>query len=83
MPNTARSRSLGVALNDEGYITADIEGRTNVPGIFAAGDVTRLFSHQVVTAAHEGAAAASAIIYELYEKDKDAFQVQDSAMDTR
>lgn len=83
VPNTALARSLGVELNEGGYIKADTEGRTNVPGVFAAGDVTRLFSHQVVTAAHEGAAAASAIIYELYEKDEDAFRVQESAMEVR
>jgi thioredoxin reductase (NADPH) len=81
IPNTALARSIGVKLNDEGYIKADTEGRTNIPGVFAAGDVTRLHSHQVVTAAHEGADAANAIVYELYEKDEDAFRVQDSAMD--
>lgn len=83
VPNSALARSLGVELNESGYIKVDTEGRTNVPGVFAAGDVTRLFSHQVVTAAHEGASAASAIIYELYEKDEDAFRVQDSAMEVR
>jgi thioredoxin reductase (NADPH) len=83
VPNTALARSMGVALNNDGYIAVDTEGRTNVPGVFAAGDVTRLFSHQVVTAAHEGAAAASAAVYELYKKDEDAFTVQDSPMEAR
>lgn len=66
-PNNALARSLGVDLDALGYIKADTEGRTNVPGVFAAGDVTRLFSHQVTTAVHEGAAAALALNYYLFK----------------
>ena len=44
----------------------DSEQRTNVAGVYAAGDVTRLHSHQVATAVHEGATAAFAANYELY-----------------
>ena len=68
-PNSELARSLGATLGPEGYITADTEARTNVPGLYAAGDVTRLFSHQVITAAHEGAAAAMAIAYDLFEQE--------------
>jgi thioredoxin reductase (NADPH) len=59
-----------VALSPNGYITVDTEAKTNVPGIFAAGDVTKLFSHQVLTAAHEGASAACALDYYLYQQDR-------------
>ena len=68
-PNTGLARSLGAGLSPEGYVTVDTEARTTVPGLYAAGDVTRLFSHQVVTAAHEGATAAMAIAYDLYEQE--------------
>lgn len=72
-PNTALARSLGVDLTSEGQIKVDTEARTNVAGVYAAGDVTRLFSHQVLTAAHEGATAASALNYALYKQDQEAF----------
>jgi thioredoxin reductase (NADPH) len=68
-PNSDLARSLGAGLSPEGYITVDTEARTTIPGLYAAGDVTRLFSHQVVTAAHEGAAAAMAIAYDLYKQE--------------
>jgi len=73
-PNTELARSLGVELNNEGYIKVDTEARTSVPGVYAAGDVTRLFSHQVLTAAHEGATAASALDHAMYLQDKEAFR---------
>ena len=73
-PNTALARSLGVDLTSEGYIKVDSEARTSVPSIYAAGDVTRLFAHQVVTAAHEGATAAHTLAYELHRTDSDAVQ---------
>jgi thioredoxin reductase (NADPH) len=41
-----------------GYILIDHDGRTNVPGLFAAGDVTDSALKQVVTAASKGASAA-------------------------
>ncbi len=55
-----------MTLSDKGYINVDTEQKTNVPGVFAAGDVTRLHSHQVTTAVHEGGQAASAANYYLY-----------------
>ena len=32
--------SLGLALNEEGHLAVDRDMATNVPGVFAAGDVT-------------------------------------------
>lgn len=46
------------ALNRAGEIVTDKSGRTNVPGLFAAGDVTDNPYKQVIIAAGEGAAAA-------------------------
>ena len=73
-PNTALARALGVRLAAGGYIEVDTEGKTSVPGVYAAGDVTRLFSHQIATAVHEGGAAANALNYYLFEKDEEAFR---------
>lgn len=48
------------ALNRAGEIVTDKSGRTNVPGLFAAGDVTDNPYKQIIIAAGEGAAAALA-----------------------
>ena len=43
---------------DRGYLIADEEMRTDVPGVFAAGDLRKKSLRQVVTAAADGAIAA-------------------------
>ena len=65
-PQTKLAEDLGVRLAENGYIMVDTEQKTSVPGVYAAGDVTRLHSHQVTTAVHEGGQAASAANYFLY-----------------
>ena len=47
-----------VDMSDSRYITIDHDGRTSVPGLFAAGDVTDSELKQVITAAAKGASAA-------------------------
>lgn len=47
-----------VSMNAAGYITTDHDGRTDWPGIYAAGDVTDSELKQVITAAAKGASAA-------------------------
>ncbi|MCL6613217.1 MAG: FAD-dependent oxidoreductase [Firmicutes bacterium] len=49
-----------VARNAAGEIVVDCACRTNVPGLFAAGDVTTACGKQIVIAAGEGAKAALA-----------------------
>ena len=44
------------------YLIADDEMRTNIPGIFAAGDIRRKSLRQVVTATADGAIAAVNVI---------------------
>ncbi len=44
----------------EGYITADESCKTNVPGVFVAGDTRTKTLRQLVTAASDGAVAATA-----------------------
>jgi thioredoxin reductase (NADPH) len=57
VPNTAMFRGQ-IALNDRGEILADEEMRTNVAGVFAAGD-SRLKRHrQITTAVADGTIAA-------------------------
>ncbi len=46
--------------DDRGFLVTDVEMRTSVPGIFAAGDVRSKLCRQVVTAAGDGATAAQA-----------------------
>jgi thioredoxin reductase (NADPH) len=65
-PQTRLAQDVGARLSRAGYIDVDTEQKTNVPGVYAAGDVTRLHSHQVTTAVHEGGQAASAANYFLY-----------------
>lgn len=44
----------------QGFIVTDTEMRTNIPGIFAAGDIRSKLCRQVITAAGDGATAAQA-----------------------
>jgi pyruvate/2-oxoglutarate dehydrogenase complex dihydrolipoamide dehydrogenase (E3) component len=64
------ARSLGVELSGGGYIKGDTDQRTSEPFVYAAGDCTRLFAHQIVTAAHEGATAAQTLNYDLFKADE-------------
>jgi thioredoxin reductase len=57
---------LGVALDEDGYIVMDEEGYTSIPGVFAAGDLTRMYTQQVASAVHAGAEAAQTMNYYLY-----------------
>jgi len=65
-PRVKLALDLGVQLDKNGYICVDSEQKTNVPGVYAAGDVDGLHSHQITTAVHEGGQAASAANYYLY-----------------
>lgn len=47
-----------LALDERGYIIADESTKTNIPGVFAAGDVRTKVLRQVITAASDGAMAA-------------------------
>jgi thioredoxin reductase (NADPH) len=66
-PNTQLAQQLDVYLDQHGYIVADAEQCTNVGGVYAAGDVTKLNNHQITSAVHEGGMAAAAANYFLYE----------------
>lgn len=58
-----------VAVNEYNEIIIDCRTRTNIPGVFAAGDVTNGPEKQIVIAAGEGAKAAlMAYEYLLHQK---------------
>ncbi len=60
------ARQLGLELSPLGQIVVTSEQRTNVPGVYAAGDATNLHDHQLSAAVHEGNQAACAANYHLY-----------------
>jgi len=57
IPQNELAKQLQVKLDDHGYIITDRQQRTNIKGIYAAGDITGGL-RQVVTACAEGAIAA-------------------------
>jgi thioredoxin reductase (NADPH) len=64
LPTVSLAEKIGVALNSDGYIARDDHHRTNVPGIYSAGDVEGGYK-QIVTAAGQGAEAAMAVFEDL------------------
>lgn len=60
VPNTALVKDK-VALNEQGYVITDENHETNVPGVFAGGDVCIKTLRQVVTATADGALAAASM----------------------
>ncbi|QDM41478.1 alkyl hydroperoxide reductase subunit F [Altererythrobacter sp. TH136] len=58
VPNTEWLKDSGLKLSQHGEIVTDEEGRTSLPGIFAAGDATTVPYKQIVVAMGEGSKAA-------------------------
>jgi thioredoxin reductase (NADPH) len=58
IPNNQLASQIGLKLDDYGYVIVDRYGRTNIPRVYAAGDVTGGV-RQIVTAVGGGASAAS------------------------
>jgi thioredoxin reductase (NADPH) len=63
-PAIELAQKIGVEITPEGYIRRDSRHRTNIPGIYSAGDVEGGYK-QIVTAAGQGAEAAMAIFEDL------------------
>ena len=59
-PNSEPYQGL-VNMDEGGYIVAGEDGKTNMPGIFAAGDVRTKKLRQIITAASDGANAVSSV----------------------
>lgn len=56
-PNTALFTGQ-VEINEKGHIVAGEDCRTNIPGVFVAGDIREKEIHQLTTAASDGTTAA-------------------------
>ncbi len=56
-PQNILAKDLGVKLDEKGFVIVDKQQRTNVKGVYAAGDITGGL-RQVITACAEGAVAA-------------------------
>lgn len=63
-PAVALAKKIGVGLTPEGYIKRDSRHRTNIPGIYSAGDVEGGYK-QIVTATGQGTEAAISIFEDL------------------
>ncbi len=48
----------GIQCDSDGYILTDEQMRTNIPGVYAAGDIRQKHLRQIITAAADGAVAA-------------------------
>ena len=57
-PNSQIAQASGVETDEKGYIKIDIRQQTNLPGVFAAGDITDHPVKQVGTAVGQGITAA-------------------------
>ncbi len=57
-PNSQLAEEEGVKVDEDGYIIVDIRQRTNIAGVYAAGDVTNHPVKQVGTAVGQGITAA-------------------------
>lgn len=71
-PQSAILTALGVECDGEGFVKVDQAGMTNLPGIWAAGDLTTASNkfRQIVTAASEGAISAVEIYKYLKKASK-------------
>lgn len=68
LPKSDILRDTGIELDERGYVVAGEDGKTSVPGVFAAGDVRTKQLRQVATAVGDGAnAAASAFEFLSFE----------------
>lgn len=72
IPNVHLAKQLGVELDEKGFIKTDNMMKTNIPGVFAAGDTVNLFGRfkQDITASAMGAVAATSA-YENYQLNAD------------
>jgi len=63
VPGTALASSIGVKLDEKGFIHVEADMSTNIEGVWAAGDVANASGEfqQIITAAAEGALASNSV----------------------
>ncbi len=67
-PRTELAKDIGIKLENN-FIKTDREQKTNIKGVFAAGDVTNSTLKQIIAAAAEGAIAAKTAYNEITEEN--------------
>lgn len=67
MPNAAFLEGVELETDERGFIMTSSKMETSLPGVYAAGDIRRKFLRQVITAAADGAIAASAAAQYVFE----------------
>ncbi len=68
IPDETLSKQLNIS-TERGYILTDKKQKTNIQGVYAAGDITNNVLKQVITAAAEGAIAAESVYKEIIKGD--------------
>ena len=63
-PSVDLAKPLGIELDPDGFIKHDSNHRTNIPGIYCAGDVEGGYK-QIVTAMGQGTEAALSVFEDL------------------
>jgi len=66
VPNSKLFKGI-LDTDDQGYIITNDEMRTNVPCVFAAGDIRKKILRQVITAASDGSIAAHSAMIAIQE----------------
>lgn len=64
VPTTDLAKEMGVTIKEDGYVEVDTTMRTNIPRVYAAGDITGGLQ-QIVTAIGEGSIAAMSAFEDL------------------
>jgi thioredoxin reductase (NADPH) len=72
IPNTQFLEGSGVELDERGLVKTDLKLQTNIPGVFASGDVRSGATEQIASAVGEGATAALSIREYLDELERHA-----------
>lgn len=62
----------GVEVNSAGYVVTDEKCQTDIPGIYAVGDLRQKYANQIVLAAADGCTAALAAARRIMSKSKKA-----------
>lgn len=65
-PNSAFLDKGIIETDERGFIMTNEKMETSIPGVYAAGDIRHTFLRQVITAASDGAVAATAAAQHLY-----------------
>ena len=68
IPTSELAKDIGLKIDKSGYIMVDKEQKTNVPGVFAAGDCCNNPAKKIVTAAGDGGVAAESAYFYLQEE---------------